>query len=230
MSFLFALVTDHWALVASDTRARWKEYDADDPRDLATLPATRVIDGGSKLVPLVDGWLASGPHETWRTGLRDAVSEAHGLAALTAAVRAFGPPAMARLEQESSAEARDVRQRQSTMLVVRHQGGFAGAALDWAGSPLWPGADCRTVSALCPDVPVETMRGRLHAYQTAVQHERDLRHVVRATAQLFRDVSAETGPEGSVSAEVALGLLNAQGRRLIGPCPHAELLGEEVPC
>jgi hypothetical protein len=228
MTFCLGLARDHWALVAADTRTRWREYALDEPEPWDT-PVLRVVDGGLKLLPLPTGWLVGGPSVQWRDRAHDAMRHATRLPELLAAHHAFAGPAMVALEAECPGEASGVRERQSTILVVRSAEGFAGAHVDWAGRERWPGLDGR-VSALCPELPLATMLARVTAYQAAVQHERDLRRVVRATAALFAEVYAECGPEGSVSGEVAIGLIDDQGRRLIGPCPHTELLGEEVPC
>ncbi|HEY6223476.1 MAG TPA: hypothetical protein VIW26_06815, partial [Gemmatimonadales bacterium] len=133
------------------------------------------------------------------------------------------------LAAECPGDARLVRERQRTIIVVRDGDGFTGAHIDSAGELGF--ADCRAVSALCPvQIPRPLMQLLLNAYQAAVAPERDLRRVVRATAQLYADVYTQTGPEGSISGDVAIGLIDARGPRLIGPLPHAELLGEEVPC
>ena len=229
MTFCVGLVRDAWALVASDTRTRLREYADDEPEPWAA-PVLHIQDGSAKVYPLPTGWLVGGPSVAWRDRAHHAMRDAARLDEALAAYRAFAGPEMATLEAECPGEARAVQQRQSTIVVVRTPAGFAGAHVDWAGDPMWPGADGRRVSALCPDVPVGRMQRLLNTYQAAVQHEREIRRVVRATARLFADVQALTGPDGSVSGDVAIGLLDHQGRRLIGPCPHAELLGKEVLC
>lgn len=228
MTFCLGLVRDHWALVASDTRTFWYAEDEPDPWK---APVLEVRDGGAKIFPLPSGWCMSSPSVAWRDGARHAMRHATTLPELLAAYRSYAGPAMAALAAERPGAAADVRRRQTTILTVRTDDGFAGAGVDWEGNPKWPVADCRGASIICPDgIPPAIMKSLLDGYQVNVQHERDLRRVVRVTAQLFAAVRAHTGPEGSVSGDVAIGLLDHRGRRLIGPCPHAELLGEEVPC
>jgi len=229
VTFCIGLVRDHWALVASDTRTRWREYGADHPEPWAA-PIIGVVDAGAKIWPLTTGWLTSGPFRSWTDRAHHAMQRATTLPDLVIAYRGFAGPAMAALEAECPGEARGVRERQSTIVVVRTVNGFAGAHLNWAGEAMFPGADCRAASAFCPDAPRETMGALLNAYQAAVQSERDIRRVVRTTAQLFAAVYATCGSDGAVSPDVAIGLIDDHGPRLIGPVSHAELLGEEVPC
>lgn len=227
MTFCLGLVRDHWALVASDTRTQWVEYDGDRPEPWKT-PVLQVVDGARKLFALPTGWLLSSPSVAWRDGALHAMRHARTLPQLLAAYRAYAGPAMAALAADVAA---DVRRRQTTILAVRTDDGFAGAGVDWEGNPKWPVADLRGASIMCPDgIEPAIMKSLIDGYQVTVEHERDLRRVVRVTAQLFAAVRSHTGPAGSVSGDVAIGLLDSRGQRLIGPCPHAELLGEEVPC
>jgi hypothetical protein len=188
----------------------------------------QVVDGGgAKIFELPTGWLVGGPSVAWREGARHAMRRATRLDELLAAYRAFAGPAMAALDAECPGEAAGVRERQNTIVVVRTADGFAGAHVDWAGELVFP--DCRGVSALAPDLPRPVMQQLLDSYQATVQHERDVRRVVRVTAQLFANVHAQTGPDGSVSGDVAIGLLEPSGHRLIGPLPHSILM-EGIRC
>ena len=227
MSFCLGIVRDHWALVAADTRTCWKAYADDDPEAWAA-PVVQTTDGSAKICALPTGWLVSGPSAQWRNDAAHAARQATTLPALLAAYRAFAGPAMAALEADCPADARIIRERQGTIVVVRDGDGFAGAHFGSAGELVFP--HCRGVTAICPDVPRPVMQQLLDSYQVAVEHERDLRRVVQATAQLYAAVYSQTGPDGSVSGDVAIGLIDARGPRLIGPLPHAELLAEEVPC
>ncbi len=226
MTFCLGLVRETWALVAADTRVRWREG-AEEDQEPWQAPVVAVEDGGAKVFALRAGWLVGGPYVSWRDGALQAMQQALGLPEALTAYRAFAGPAMRALEAESPGEAEDVRRRQSTILVVRTATGFAGAHVFWAGVPVFN--DCRAASALCPgEISPPTMTALLDAYQGTVGPERVLRRVVRATAALFAAVYARTGPEGSVSGEVAIGLLTPEGRRLIGPVPHTELQEEAV--
>ena len=219
MTFIVAFAEPDFALIASDTRSRWRVYDDSIP--IADAAVHSFADGRDKIAAAGAGWFTSSPlsaHRELLTARLAGRARAPTLAEMGAAIRA----ATAELvldprEQEHFCE------RQHIVFI----GSDDGAVFDFAGRQL---DGLKRAWCFCPaELPVAAARALIDAYDrrrreitTFLRGEDRITALVDATTTLFHAVVDHCGPHGAVSDHVTIALLVRDARGVRVPrklCP-----------
>jgi hypothetical protein len=125
------------------------------------------------------------------------------------------------LKAEQPAWARHVRDYQKTFIVGCNAAGPFRLCVDWRWREQFSGVPAGNVVAPRPvDADRASWQHLLHAYAAEIK-DRRLPVVLEATARLFGAIYELCGPEGSVSPQLAIGVVYQSGRRQhFGPRPH----------
>jgi hypothetical protein len=194
VTFIVAFARPDFALLAADTRLTMKAAPG--------TPALGFQDDAIKLFPWETGWMVSGPMNSWARAIRAGVTR----------------KAMGALKRTTPVWAQHVRDYQKTFIIGCNAAGPFRRCTDWRGRELVPGAD--PIAPRPWDAEATAWRQFLGLYAAEIKDQR-LPVVLETTARLFHAIYRLCGPDGSVSPQVAVGVVYRSGRRQhFGPQPH----------
>ncbi len=211
MTLLVSWATPTLALLASDTRTRWRAL-ADD------APIERIDDTQCKVRACAAGWMASGPFVDWAQRLAERLADAESPNEVRARLRRWAPGALAALDEPTATL---LRERQMMLVVGSTAGREWRLALGWDGADLFPDARDDRVICVAPNgTEPATIRPLVDAYQAKIHA--GLAESIRATRALFGAVHQLCGPTGAVSPALHVGIVQGQTRQLLGPLAVTE--------